>query len=68
MEDAKKLMEDDARRDLELEGRRLMFDYAYGGRHGGGGGAGGAGEGGGEGGEAPADWVCEMCQAVNFAR
>ena len=64
MEEARALMEAPGRHDLALQGEILKFEYSIAPQPTAGTGAGDAGRAGG----APLDWVCGMCQAVNFSR
>lgn len=58
MDDARVLMESEARYSMAIGSQSLHLDYATGPPGGGSGSAGG-----------PAlDWICDMCSAVNFAR
>ena len=64
MEEARTLMEAPGRHALALQGELLAFEYSIAPQPTAGAGTGDAGRGGG----APLDWVCGMCQAVNFSR
>ena len=64
MEEARALMEAPGRHDLALQGEILKFEYSIAPQPTAGAGASDAGRAGG----APLDWVCGMCQAVNFSR
>lgn len=59
VDDAAALMETSARNNFWLGGKLLLFDYSHSSP------ASALAAGGGAG---PMDWVCDMCQAVNFAR
>ncbi|KAK9819581.1 hypothetical protein WJX81_006628 [Elliptochloris bilobata] len=63
VEEARALMEAPGRHGLALHDEILKFEYSIAPQPTVGGGDGGRGAGG-----APLDWVCGMCQAVNFSR
>jgi hypothetical protein len=63
VDEARALMEAPGRHALALHGEVLKLEYSIAPQP-----AGGAGGGGGGAPGAPMDWVCGMCQAVNFSR
>jgi RNA-binding protein 5/10 len=62
VDDARVLMESEARWQLQMSGHQLLLDYSHG--------APASRSGGSQSAELqPAlDWICDMCNAVNFAR
>eukprot|EP00878_Enallax_costatus_P014640 GHUV01015316.1.p1 GENE.GHUV01015316.1~~GHUV01015316.1.p1 ORF type:complete len:623 (+),score=239.63 GHUV01015316.1:990-2858(+) len=59
-DDARMLMESEYRWSLNIGGRPLMLDYSHG--------TPSSRPSGGPGDASAADWICDMCSAVNFAR
>lgn len=66
---AQRLMEDHIREAVQMDGMILDMEFSHS-SGGGGGGFGGGGGGGGYGGVSSGahDWVCPMCQGINFFR
>jgi RNA-binding protein 5/10 len=60
VDDARMLMESEARDNMVIGGQQLFLDYSSGPP------VGSSGQG--PAGPAGLDWICEMCSAVNFSR